>query len=70
MRTEKAVMESTPSAASGGPAELEQPSMKKIEHKKMKVMVAIDESEGSFYALKWVLDNLCVHRCSAGNEPG
>ncbi|KAB1200299.1 Universal stress protein A-like protein [Morella rubra] len=53
-------MESTPSAASGGPAELEQPSMKKIEHKKMKVMVAIDESEGSFYALKWVLDNLFV----------
>ncbi|MED6145253.1 hypothetical protein PIB30_023496 [Stylosanthes scabra] len=24
---------------------------------KMKVMVAIDESEGSFYALKWALDN-------------
>jgi len=25
---------------------------------KMKVMVAIDESDGSFYALKWALDNL------------
>ncbi|KAK2400777.1 Adenine nucleotide alpha hydrolase superfamily protein [Trifolium repens] len=25
---------------------------------KMKVMVAIDESDGSFYALNWVLDNL------------
>ncbi|KAL4338768.1 hypothetical protein HN51_048984 [Arachis hypogaea] len=24
---------------------------------KMKAMVAIDESEGSFYALKWALDN-------------
>ncbi|XP_054789103.1 universal stress protein A-like protein [Prosopis cineraria] len=27
---------------------------------KMKVMVAIDESDGSFYALKWALDNLFV----------
>jgi hypothetical protein len=26
--------------------------------KKMKVMVAIDESDGSFYALKWALDHL------------
>lgn len=25
---------------------------------KMKAMVAIDESDGSFYALKWALDNL------------
>lgn len=25
---------------------------------KMKVMVAIDESDGSFYALEWALDNL------------
>lgn len=25
---------------------------------KMKVMVAIDESDGSLYALKWALDNL------------
>lgn len=28
--------------------------------KKMKVMVAIDESAESFYALKWALDNLYV----------
>ncbi|KAE9619513.1 hypothetical protein Lal_00022775 [Lupinus albus] len=28
---------------------------------KMKVMVAIDESEGSFYALQWALDQLFVH---------
>ncbi|KAA8518417.1 hypothetical protein F0562_015891 [Nyssa sinensis] len=28
------------------------------ERKTMKVMVAIDESDGSFYALKWTLDNL------------
>ncbi|OIV90437.1 hypothetical protein TanjilG_01915 [Lupinus angustifolius] len=27
---------------------------------KMKVMVAIDESEGSFYALQWALDQLFV----------
>ncbi|PNX59530.1 adenine nucleotide alpha hydrolase superfamily protein, partial [Trifolium pratense] len=25
---------------------------------KMKVMVAIDESDGSFYALNWALDNI------------
>ncbi|XP_065856957.1 universal stress protein A-like protein [Euphorbia lathyris] len=29
-----------------------------IGKKKMKMMVAIDESEGSFYALQWTLDNL------------
>ncbi|KAE8125273.1 hypothetical protein FH972_020103 [Carpinus fangiana] len=34
--------------------------MEKCEQKqkKMKVMVAIDESDGSFYALKWALDHL------------
>lgn len=37
--------------------EQQQPLMK-IEGKKMRVMVAIDESDGSFYALKWTLDNL------------
>ncbi|KAL6997866.1 hypothetical protein U1Q18_007991, partial [Sarracenia purpurea var. burkii] len=26
--------------------------------KRMRVMVAVDESEGSFFALKWVLDHL------------
>ncbi|KAJ7975938.1 Universal stress protein A-like protein [Quillaja saponaria] len=29
-----------------------------VRRPKMKVMVAIDESDGSFYALKWALDNL------------
>ncbi|XP_058105761.1 universal stress protein A-like protein isoform X2 [Magnolia sinica] len=29
-----------------------------VNKKKMEVLVAIDESEGSFYALKWVLDRL------------
>lgn len=28
------------------------------EMRKMKVMVAVDESEGSFYALRWALDHL------------
>ncbi|XP_065852562.1 universal stress protein A-like protein isoform X2 [Euphorbia lathyris] len=32
--------------------------MEETGEKKMKVMVAIDESEGSFYALQWTLDNL------------
>ncbi|XP_057745654.1 universal stress protein PHOS34-like [Arachis stenosperma] len=31
---------------------------------KMKVMVAIDESEGSFYALKWALENLFENMAS------
>ncbi|KAE9619508.1 putative rossmann-like alpha/beta/alpha sandwich protein [Lupinus albus] len=31
----------------------------------MKVMVAIDESEGSFYALNWALDKLFTNK---GNE--
>lgn len=33
---------------------------------KMKVMVAIDESDGSFYALKWALDNLFTTMASVG----
>lgn len=28
--------------------------------KKLKVMVAIDDSDGSFYALKWAVDHLIV----------
>ncbi|XP_065868536.1 universal stress protein A-like protein [Euphorbia lathyris] len=37
--------------------------------KKMKVMVAIDESEGSFYALQWTLDNLINSLFTTSNEP-
>ena len=42
---------------------------------KMKVMVAIDESDGSFYALKWALDNLfnvmtTMEGTSSENEEG
>ena len=33
---------------------------------KMKVMVAIDESERSFYALKWALENLFPTMPSVG----
>lgn len=33
---------------------------------RMKVMVAIDESEGSFYALKWALDNLFTTMATVG----
>lgn len=31
----------------------------------MKVMVAIDESDGSLYALQWVLENLFLHHRTA-----
>ncbi|KAK7278784.1 hypothetical protein RJT34_23820 [Clitoria ternatea] len=33
---------------------------------RMKVMVAIDESDGSFYALKWALDNLITTMATVG----
>ncbi|KAI9090746.1 hypothetical protein K1719_028599 [Acacia pycnantha] len=33
---------------------------------KMKAMVAVDESEGSFYALKWALDNLFAPIAAVG----
>ncbi|KAF5193289.1 hypothetical protein FRX31_017125 [Thalictrum thalictroides] len=37
------------------------------EKKKKKVLVAIDESDGSIYALKWVLDNLFFHDSSTSH---
>ncbi|XP_050230166.1 universal stress protein A-like protein isoform X2 [Mercurialis annua] len=37
--------------------------------RKMRVMVAIDESDGSFYALQWALDNIIVNGVTATNEP-
>ncbi|KAK2980952.1 hypothetical protein RJ640_025101 [Escallonia rubra] len=48
-------METTAIETSAGSAE------SKAERKQMKVLVAIDESEASFYALKWALDNLFRH---------
>ncbi|XP_020209187.1 universal stress protein A-like protein isoform X1 [Cajanus cajan] len=33
----------------------------------MKVMVAVDESDGSFYALKWALDNLLTTMATVGD---
>ncbi|ESR43219.1 hypothetical protein CICLE_v10013408mg [Citrus x clementina] len=41
-------------------AKEEEVTMIRKNKKKMKVMVAIDESAESFYALKWALDNLYV----------
>ncbi|KAL9425516.1 hypothetical protein AB3S75_032469 [Citrus x aurantiifolia] len=41
-------------------AKEEEVTMNRKNKKKMKVMVAIDESAESFYALKWALDNLYV----------
>lgn len=35
--------------------------------KRMKVLVPIDESDGSFYALRWALDHL-FGSCTAGLE--
>lgn len=37
--------------------------------KPMKVLVAIDDSEGSFYALKWALDNLFIFGAAFSTEP-
>ncbi|XP_023751416.1 uncharacterized protein LOC111899796 [Lactuca sativa] len=36
----------------------------------MKVLVAIDESEGSLYALQWALQNLFLHNTPAPAEEG
>jgi len=33
---------------------------------RMKVMVGVDESEGSFYALKWAIDNLFTAMATVG----
>ncbi|KAJ0087960.1 hypothetical protein Patl1_32833 [Pistacia atlantica] len=55
-------METTSTAAAETSAAIMQPE----EKKKLKVMVGIDDSEESFYALKWSLDNLY---CIAGITP-
>ncbi|KAL4606771.1 uncharacterized protein LOC142611398 [Castanea sativa] len=49
--------------ASAGTVAQEQPAIlinKNEKIKKLKVMVAIDDSDGSFYALKWAVDHLFV----------
>lgn len=33
---------------------------------RMKVMVGVDESDGSFYALKWAIDNLFTAMATVG----
>lgn len=38
------------------------------EMRKMEVMVALDESDGSFYALRWALDHLFRGRTLEGND--
>ena len=35
------------------------------EEKEMRVMVAVDQSDGSFYALQWALENLFRKRGAA-----
>lgn len=56
------IMETTTTAAKASVAIL-QPEKKK----KLKMMVCIDDSEESFYALKWSLDNLyCIAGLTAG----
>ncbi|KAI3916565.1 hypothetical protein MKW98_026307 [Papaver atlanticum] len=45
------------------------PSVLAEKKKPMKVLVAIDDSEGSFYALKWALDNLFTSGAAASTEP-
>lgn len=38
------------------------------EDKKMKVLVAVEESEGSLYALSWALDNLFTSACDVPDK--
>lgn len=47
----------------------EQPVVVDAEKKKMKLLVAVDESDGSLYALQWALENL-VNGVSRSSEPG
>ncbi|XP_021893934.1 universal stress protein A-like protein [Carica papaya] len=55
-------MEATSGVVAGARTVMEQqqqqPLMEQTMRKKMKVMVAIDDSDYSFYALKWAIDNL------------
>lgn len=39
------------------------------EGKRMKVLVPVDESDGSFYALKWAIDHLFSNQYSALEPP-
>ncbi|KAL3830165.1 hypothetical protein ACJIZ3_018967 [Penstemon smallii] len=53
-------------------AEERQPLMAAAEERKnskMKVLVPIDESDGSFYALKWALDHIVSNSASGNSEP-
>ncbi|XP_042486838.1 universal stress protein A-like protein isoform X1 [Macadamia integrifolia] len=45
-------------------------AMVEVEKKQMKVMVAIDESEESFHALKWALDHLFFFMPSSSSSAG
>ncbi|XP_026417353.1 uncharacterized protein LOC113312831 [Papaver somniferum] len=45
------------------------PPVLAAKRKPMKVLVAIDDSEGSFYALKWALDNLFTYGAASSTEP-
>lgn len=40
------------------------------EKSKTKVLVAMDESDGSFYALKWALDHFFWYPIQPDQEPG
>ncbi|XP_042486849.1 uncharacterized protein LOC122067063 isoform X2 [Macadamia integrifolia] len=45
-------------------------AMVEVEKKQMKVMVAIDESQESFHALKWVFDHLFLFLPSFSSSAG
>ncbi|KAK4414817.1 Universal stress protein PHOS34 [Sesamum alatum] len=59
-------MEQTPAETSAAAEGVERPTSAQ---KKMKVLVAVDESDGSFYALRWALDHLFTGSQPQAQEP-
>ncbi|XP_073147990.1 uncharacterized protein [Henckelia pumila] len=59
-----------PETSSGEPAEGAEPQpLTAPESKKLNVLVAVDESDSSFYALSWALDHFFTGSAAAAGEP-
>ncbi|XP_010263143.1 PREDICTED: universal stress protein A-like protein isoform X1 [Nelumbo nucifera] len=62
-------METTSETRIGGEeAAREEQQQQQHERQTMKVIVAIDESEGSFYALRWAIDNIFTYAVAAPDQ--
>lgn len=62
-------MEKTTATTSAGTASLQEEKVASKERKKMKVMVAVDDSDSSFYALTWALDHLFITSVGVSAAP-